>query len=44
MVSALARLSSRDVFAVALPMTLGYLTTPLVGLAATGVEIGRAHV
>lgn len=34
------RLGVRDVFAVAGPMTLGYLTTPLVGLVATGV-VGR---
>lgn len=33
-------LSSRDVFAVAGPMTLGYMTTPLVGLVATTV-VGR---
>lgn len=32
-----ASLGSREVFAVAVPMTLGYLTTPLVGLAATAV-------
>ncbi|NLH82490.1 MAG: MATE family efflux transporter [Phyllobacteriaceae bacterium] len=34
------RLGVRDVLGVAGPMTLGYLTTPLVGLVATGV-VGR---
>lgn len=38
--SRLATLGHRDVLAVAVPMTLGYLTTPLVGLVATAV-VGR---
>lgn len=39
-VLAVEPISSRDVLSVAGPMTLGYLTTPLVGLVATAV-VGR---